>query len=165
MARPKRADMVSVPQTTSTEPQTLSVPVDEVFEVVSMGDSKPMVRVKKDVIQKVDEDVLDGMSTTNRKKLTHASEDSLTLRQKQSAGAEWLASFVGHPAFRKRSIEEGLKDPIAFLKIASSERPKEIHMEADIQHSVVVVPAPQSEEEWKKSVQTLEGEVIKEDKW
>jgi hypothetical protein len=110
----------------------------------------------------IDGEVLDAMSKTNRMRLTHSAEESLTLRQKQAAGAEYLASLVGHPEYRRRLLEASLKDPMAVLKIASSERPKEIHLEADIQHSVVVVPAQLTAKEWDANVLTIEGETVKE---
>lgn len=117
------------------------------------------------MVESVDKEVLDGMGKTNRMRLTHAAEDSLTLRQKQAAGAEYLASLVSHPDIRKRLVAAAMMDPVAILKIASSERPKEIHLEAEIQHSVVVVPAQLSSEEWDKQVKSIEGEVIKEESW
>ena len=122
-------------------------------------------QISKEEIQRIDAEVLDGMGSLNRGRLTKASPDTLTLRQMQGAGSAWLASFVGHPDFRKRAIEAGMQDPIAFLKIASSERPKEVHLEAEVNHSVVVVPAQQSAEEWEKQVKIIEGEIIKEDPW
>jgi hypothetical protein len=116
-------------------------------------------------IKAIDREVLDGMSKLNRMRLTHVDADSLTLRQKQAAGAEFLAGTIGHPEIRRRIIEEGLRDPMTLLKIASSERPKEIHLEAEIQHSVVVVPAQMTAAEWDAEIKTLEGEVIKEEGW
>ena len=116
-----------------------------------------------DELRSVDREVLDGMSKTNRMRLTHVDGESLTLRQKQAAGAEYLAAVVGHPEYRLRLLEEAIKDPVSVLKIASSERPKEIHLEAEIQHSVVVVPSQMSALEWNEQVKTIEGEAIKED--
>ena len=121
--------------------------------------------VSKEEILKIDAEVLDGMGSLNRGRLTKAAPESLTLRQMQGAGSAWLASFVGHPDFRKRAIEAGMQDPIAFLKIASSERPKEVHLEAEVNHSVVVVPAQQTPEEWEKQVSIIEGEIVKENPW
>ena len=121
--------------------------------------------ISKEEILKIDAEVLDGMGSLNRGRLTKAAPESLTLRQMQGAGSAWLASFVGHPDFRKRAIEAGMQDPIAFLKIASSERPKEVHLEAEVNHSVVVVPAQQTPEEWEKQVKFIEGEVLKEESW
>lgn len=118
---------------------------------------------KVESLRAVDREVLDSMSKTNRMRLTHVDAESLTLRQKQAAGAEYLAAVVGHPEYRLRLLEEAIKDPVSVLKIASSERPKEIHLEADIQHSVVVVPAQMSALEWDTQVKTIEGEALKED--
>jgi hypothetical protein len=95
-------------------------------------------------------------------RLTHSDPANLSLRQVQTAGAEFLASLVGHPEFRKRLVEEGLKDPVSILKIASSERPKEIHMESDVQLSVVVVPTQLTAAAWDAQVLTIEGETVKE---
>ena len=117
-------------------------------------------QISKEEILKIDAEVLDGMGSLNRGRLTKASPDTLTLRQMQGAGSAWLASFVGHPDFRKRAIEAGMEDPIAFLKIASSERPKEVHLEAEVNHSVVVVPAQQTPEEWEKQVKVIESDFI-----
>ena len=122
-------------------------------------------QISKEEILKIDAEVLDGMGSLNRGRLTKAAPESLTLRQMQGAGSAWLASFVGHPDFRKRAIEAGMQDPIAFLKIASSERPKEVHLEAEVNHSVVVVPAQQTPEEWEKQVSIIEGEIVKENPW
>ena len=113
-------------------------------------------------VEQVDYEVLGGMGKLNRSRLTRSDEDSLTLRQKQAAGAEYLASLIAHPRVRKELVEAAIRDPLAILKIASSERPKEIHLEADVQHSVVVVPAQQSAEEWESAVKTIQGEVLKE---
>ena len=72
---------------------------------------------------------------------------------------------MAHPSIRKGVIEAAIKDPVAILKIASSERPKEVHLEAEVNHSVVVVPAQQTPEEWEKQVRVIEGEVLKEESW
>ena len=132
------------------------------------GDSQdkqtPQTTISREEILKIDSEVLDGMGSLNRGRLTKASPESLTLRQMQGAGSAWLASFVGHPDFRKRAIEAGMQDPIAFLKIASSERPKEVHLEAEVNHSVVVVPAQQTPEEWEKQVKTIESDFIEGEK-
>lgn len=122
------------------------------------------------VIEEMDREVLDGMGKLNRSRLTRSGEDSLTLRQKQAAGAEYLASLVAHPQVRKGLVAAALRDPLSILKIASSERPKEIHLEAEVQHSVVIVPSQQSVEEWEQQIRTieanvLEGEIIKEAPW
>ena len=69
-------------------------------------------QISKEEIQRIDAEVLDGMGSLNRGRLTKASPDTLTLRQMQGAGSAWLASFVGHPDFRKRAIEAGMQDPI-----------------------------------------------------
>jgi len=122
-------------------------------------------QVDMGLVKDIDGQVLESMSKTNRMRLTHSDPTSLSLRQAQTAGAEFLANLVGHPEFRKNLIVAGLKDPMSLLKIASSERPKEIHMEADIQHSVVVVPAQLSAEDWTKQVNTIEGETLKEENW
>ena len=121
--------------------------------------------LSKEEILKIDAEVLDGMGSLNRGRLTKASPDTLTLRQMQAAGAEFLASLVAHPSIRKGVIEAAIKDPVAILKIASSERPKEVHLEAEVNHSVVVVPAQQTPEEWEKQVRVIEGEVLKEESW
>ena len=121
--------------------------------------------VSKEEIQKIDAEVLDGMGSLNRGRLTKASPDTLTLRQMQAAGAEFLAGLVAHPSIRKGVIEAAIKDPVAILKIASSERPKEVHLEAEVNHSVVVVPAQQTPEEWEKQVRVIECEVLKEESW
>ena len=122
-------------------------------------------QISKEEILKIDAEVLDGMGSLNRGRLTKASPDTLTLRQMQAAGAEFLASLVAHPSIRKGVIEAAIKDPVAILKIASSERPKEVHLEAEVNHSVVVVPAQQSAEEWERQVRVIEGEVLKEESW
>jgi len=123
-------------------------------------------RVKKLAeIRQIDGEVLDAMSKTNRMRLTHSDPANLSLRQVQTAGAEFLASLVGHPEFRKRLVEEGLKDPVSILKIASSERPKEIHMEADIQHSVVVVPTQLSAADWEDKIKTIQENQTIEAEW
>jgi hypothetical protein len=116
-----------------------------------------LVKLSPGEILAIDQEVLDGMSKTNRMRLTHVDSNSLTLRQKQAAGAEYLASLVGHPEFRKRITEEALKDPVSVLKIASSERPKEVHLEADIQHSIVVVPTMMNAKDWEAQVLTLDA--------
>ena len=121
--------------------------------------------LSKEEILKIDAEVLDGMGSLNRGRLTKAAPESLTLRQMQAAGAEFLAGLVAHPSIRKGVIEAAIKDPVAILKIASSERPKEVHLEAEVNHSVVVVPAQQTPEEWEKQVRVLEGEVLKEESW
>ena len=139
------------------------------MELRKDGDSQdkqtPPTTISKEEILKIDSEVLDGMGSLNRGRLTKAAPESLSLRQMQAAGAEFLASLVAHPAIRKGVIEAAIKDPVAILKIASSERPKEVHMEADINHSVVVVPAQQTPEEWEKQVKVIEGEIIKEEPW
>lgn len=122
-------------------------------------------QISKEEILKIDAEVLDGMGSLNRGRLTKASPDTLTLRQMQAAGAEFLAGLVAHPSIRKGVIEAAIKDPVAILKIASSERPKEVHLEAEVNHSVVVVPAQQTPEEWEKQVRVIEGEVLKEESW
>jgi len=122
-------------------------------------------QISKEEIQRIDAEVLDGMGSLNRGRLTKASPESLTLRQMQAAGAEFLAGLVAHPSIRKGVIEAAIKDPVAILKIASSERPKEVHLEAEVNHSVVVVPAQQTPEEWEKQVRVIEGEVLKEESW
>ena len=129
------------------------------------GDTSEERVQKLEQIRQIDGEVLDGMSKTNRMRLTHSDPANLSLRQVQTAGAEFLASLVGHPEFRKRLVEEGLKDPVSLLKIASSERPKEIHMEADITHSVVVVPTQMTAADWDAQILTIEGETVKEDGW
>ena len=121
--------------------------------------------LSKEEILKIDAEVLDGMGSLNRGRLTKASPDTLTLRQMQAAGAEFLAGLVAHPSIRKGVIEAAIKDPVVILKIASSERPKEVHLEAEVNHSVVVVPAQQTPEEWEKQVKVIEGEVLKEESW
>ena len=122
-------------------------------------------QISKEEIQRIDAEVLDGMGSLNRGRLTKSAPDTLTLRQMQAAGAEFLASLVAHPSIRKGVIEAAIKDPVAILKIASSERPKEVHLEAEVNHSVVVVPAQQTPEEWEKQVKVIEGEVLKEESW
>ena len=122
-------------------------------------------QISKEEILKIDAEVLDGMGSLNRGRLTKASPDTLTLRQMQAAGAEFLAGLVAHPSIRKGVIEAAIKDPVAILKIASSERPKEVHLEAEVNHSVVVVPAQQTPEEWEKQVSIIEGEIVKENPW
>ena len=122
-------------------------------------------QISKEEIQRIDAEVLDGMGSLNRGRLTKSAPDTLTLRQMQAAGAEFLAGLVAHPSIRKGVIEAAIKDPVAILKIASSERPKEVHLEAEVNHSVVVVPAQQTPEEWEKQVRVLEGEVLKEESW
>ena len=133
------------------------------------GDSQdkqtPQTTISKEEILKIDSEVLDGMGSLNRGRLTKAAPESLTLRQMQAAGAEFLAGLVAHPSIRKGVIEAAIKDPVAILKIASSERPKEVHLEAEVNHSVVVVPAQQTPEEWEKQVRVIEGEVLKEESW
>jgi len=116
-------------------------------------------------IEQVDSEVLDAMSRTNRMRLTHADVDSLTLRQKQAAGAEYLAAMVGHPEFRKKLAQAALQDPMTLLKIASSERPKEIHLEAEIQHNVVVVPTQLSAEDWEDKIKTIENGKVQDAEW
>ena len=136
-------------------------PKTQIFKV-NKKEAMPLNEVD---IERIDREVLDGMGSTNRARLTRCSPDSLTLRQMQAAGAEFLASLVGHPEIRKGTISAAIKDPLAILKIASSERPKEIHLEAEVQHSVVVVPAQQTPEEWDASVKVIEGVVIKDEPW
>ena len=121
--------------------------------------------ISKEEILKIDAEVLDGMGSLNRGRLTKAAPESLTLRQMQAAGAEFLAGLVAHPSIRKGVIKAAIKDPVAILKIASSERPKEVHLEAEVNHSVVVVPAQQTPEEWEKQVSIIEGEIVKENPW
>ena len=124
----------------------------------------PEVQIDKmETLRTVDREILDTMSRTNRMRLTHVDSESLTLRQKQAAGAEYLAAVVGHPEYRLRLLEEAIRDPVSVLKIASSERPKEVHIDAEIQHSVVVVPAQMSSLDWDAQVKTIEGETVKED--
>lgn len=120
---------------------------------------------KKEEIEQIDSEVLDAMSRTNRMRLTHADVDSLTLRQKQAAGAEYLAAMVGHPEYRKRLAQAALQDPMTLLKIASSERPKEIHLEAEIQHNVVVVPTQLSAEDWEDKIKTIENGKVQDAEW
>ena len=122
-------------------------------------------QISKEEILKIDAEVLDGMGSLNRGRLTKAAPESLTLRQMQAAGAEFLAGLVAHPSIRKGVIKAAIKDPVAILKIASSERPKEVHLEAEVNHSVVVVPAQQTPEEWEKQVSIIEGEIVKENPW
>ena len=117
-----------------------------------------------DLLQ-MDREVLDGMGKTNRMRLTHSDAGSLSLRQQQAAGAEYLASLISHPEIRKRLAEEGLRDPMTLLKIASSERPKEVHLEADIQHSVVVVPAQLTAAAWDAEILALEDKTEEEKPW
>ena len=121
-------------------------------------------QISKEEILKIDAEVLDGMGSLNRGRLTKAAPESLTLRQMQAAGAEFLASLVAHPSIRKGVIEAAIKDPVAILKIASSERPKEVHLEAEVNHSVVVVPAQQTPEEWEKQVKVIESDFIEGEK-
>lgn len=128
-------------------------------------ESSEVSKIDPLVVEETDREVLDGMGSLNRSRLTRAGSDSLTLRQKQAAGAEYLASLVAHPAIRKGLVEAAMNDPVAILKIASSERPKEVHLEADIQHSIVVVPAQQNEADWLKHVQAIEGENLKGELW
>ena len=120
--------------------------------------------ISKEEILKIDAEVLDGMGSLNRGRLTKAAPESMSLRQMQAAGAEFLASLVAHPSIRKGVIEAAIKDPVAILKIASSERPKEVHLEAEVQHSVVVVPAQQTPEEWEKQVKVIESDFIEGEK-
>ena len=134
-------------------------------DTVSPAKETTQTQISKEEIQRIDAEVLDGMGSLNRGRLTKASPDTLTLRQMQAAGAEFLASLVAHPSIRKGVIEAAIKDPVAILKIASSERPKEVHLEAEVNHSVVVVPAQQTPEEWEKQVKVIEGEVLKEESW
>ena len=131
----------------------------------SLGKETTQTQISKEEILKIDAEVLDGMGSLNRGRLTKASPDTLTLRQMQAAGAEFLAGLVAHPSIRKGVIEAAIKDPVAILKIASSERPKEVHLEAEVNHSVVVVPAQQTPEEWEKQVSIIEGEIVKENPW
>ena len=137
------------------------------MELRKAGDSRDTLKtqISREEVERIDYEVLSGMSDLNRKRLTHADPATLTLRQLQTAGAEFIASLAGHPRIRKSTIEAAIKDPIAIQKIASSERPKEVHMEADINHSVVVVPAQQSAEEWERQVRVIEVEVLKEESW
>ena len=115
-------------------------------------------------ISQIDQEVLAGMSSTNHNRLTRMDPAKLSMRQRQTAGAEYLAGLVGHPAMRKRIAEEGLKDPMTILKIASSERPKELHVEGEIRHSVVVVPTQLTAEAWDAQIKTIEGELVNEEK-
>jgi hypothetical protein len=102
--------------------------------------------------REVDRDVLEGMDREGRNLLTQHSGDGLSLRKKQKAGAEYLATLVGHPKFRERFLEWAMENPGDAYKIASSERPKEIHVEEDIRQMVVLVPASTTESEWQKLI-------------
>lgn len=111
----------------------------------------------------VDKDVLDSLPRTTSLRLNKIDPDTLTLKQRQRVGAEWLAEVLTHPVMRRRIIEEGIKDPITLLKIGSQERPKELHVEQEINHNVVVVPARMDEMEWNAAV---DAEVLKtEEGW
>lgn len=118
-----------------------------------------------ETLKEIDGQVLDSMSKTNRMRLTHSDPNSLTLRQKQMAGAEYLAGLVGHPEYRRRLAAAALQDPVSVLKIASSERPKEVHVEGEVLHAVVVVPTQLTAEEWDKQIKTIEADTVTEEGW
>lgn len=109
--------------------------------------------VDPDEVRLVDREVLQVMPVELRKRLTIASPDRMTLRQMHNAGGAYLASLVCHPSVRRRVVEAAIRDPLAVLKIASSERPKESLVEIDTHKTVVVLPAQVEPGEWDKQAQ------------
>ena len=131
--------------------------------VTEGGVQSPPYSPEREHIEQVDREILNSLPPNTKRKLTRTDPDLLTLRQRQRVGAEWLAEVLTHPLMRQRILEEGLKDPITLLKIASQERPKELHIEQDVNHNVVVVPARMDEKEWNAAV---DAEIVKsEEGW
>lgn len=121
-----------------------------VEEVIENGESKMNTRAQEAL--EIDAEVLDAMPRDQRMRLTHMDWEGMTLRQRQRAGAEYLASLVNHPRVRREVAKWALSCPGEAMKLAASERPKEIHIDQQINHQIVVVPAAASEQEWLKNV-------------
>lgn len=130
------------------------------FEVDKV-DQKPeeMARVME-LAKRIDGEVLDAMPREQRMRLTHMDWENMTLRQRQRAGAEYLSTLVNHPDVRRATALWAVQCPGEAQKLAASERPKEIHIEQDVKHQIVVVPAAASEQEWLKNV--IDAEPIDE---
>ena len=120
---------------------------------------------KQEEIKQIDREVLQSMSDVNHRRLTQTDPAKLGPRQLQTAGAEYRAALANHPAMRKRVVAEALADPMTFTKIVSSESPKELHIDAEVKHSIVVVPAQLTAEAWDAEVLALEDKSDEEKLW
>lgn len=106
-------------------------------------------------VEIVDKEVLKAMPNELRHRLTMVSHDRMTLRQMHNAGGAYLATLACHPLIRQRVVESALANPLTFLKIASSERPKESLVEVDTHKTVVVLPAQVGPGEWDRQAKNL----------
>jgi hypothetical protein len=120
---------------------------------------------QQEAIRQIDHEVLASMSPTNHHRLTQVDPNNLGPRQLQAAGAEYRAALANHPAMRRRTVVEALADPMTFTKIVSSESPKELHIDAEVKHSIVVVPAQLTAEAWDAEVLALEDKSDEEKPW
>ena len=80
--------------------------------------------LSKEEILKIDAEVLDGMGSLNRGRLTKAAPESLTLRQMQAAGAEFLAGLVAHPSIRKGLLKLPSRILLRFSRLPPLSAPK-----------------------------------------
>ena len=105
--------------------------------------------------------LVDGLSDNMKQLVKFGGEHSLTPRQKQKLASEVAVSLFMQPLFRHRYADWCLQNPGEAAKLALSQVPKEIHIEQNVNHSVVLLPAGMSSEQWLAANEQIEdAEVI-----
>ena len=105
--------------------------------------------------------LVDSLSANMKQLVKFGGEHTMTPRQKQKLASEVAVSLFMQPLFRDRYADWCLQNPGEAAKLALSQVPKEIHIEQNVQHSIVVLPAGQTAEQWmKENEQVEDAEVI-----
>lgn len=98
--------------------------------------------------QMVAKEVLDTMEHDLKLSLTRTDERLLSYRQKQKANAEFLNSLLLHQTFREKLVQFYLDHPDEAMKKVVATLPKELHVEEDHRHMVVLLTDQQTPDQW-----------------
>jgi len=105
--------------------------------------------------------LVEGLSTNMRQLVKFGNDLSMTPRQKQKLASEISVSLFMQPLWRARFADWSMENPGEAAKLALSQVPKEIHVEQNVNHSVVLLPAGMSSEEWlARNEEIEEAEIV-----
>ena len=113
-----------------------------------------------------------GLSSSLQQVLKFGGEQCLGPRQKQKLASEVMVSLFMQPVYREKFADWALKNPGEAAKLAATQIPKEISIEQNVHHNVVILPPAMTAEAWLAEqnadyieadpIPWLKGEVVNE---
>ena len=92
--------------------------------------------------------LVNSLSDRMKQLAKFGGEHSMTSRDKQKMASEVMVGLFMQPVYRERFADWALKNPGEAAKLAATQIPKEISIEQNVHHNVVILPPSMSAEAW-----------------